>query len=300
MLDPSSVCRAEIDRFLQGAPRSDLCPAALREIASMRFVSLVETTIEGRHARVALAHRRHPGGPVATSLSNRLPMLEQWIRRKHVDIMDVVQAFSACRHLRVGAGLLNMERHPCLTSVKRHLSSAAYHPWLTKALYHCSIEDMYRQLPKDIVATDDAGKRRQWARDAKEVRGKHLLQRATYQDVLKGAIVEHVGWSGSQCGTTLACPAAMMKLTQLSEVIGQPSTNQYGGEEADRRGALQAGEYSSEDEVAVGFAEQPMYFRVVLANLGNKKMVKIPVGCAGHSAKCLQIMILYYWNEYML
>jgi hypothetical protein len=54
-----------------------------RQVARLRFVIVVETTIEAKHARVSLARRAHYIGPVAVSLSNRLGMLES-LRHKGV------------------------------------------------------------------------------------------------------------------------------------------------------------------------------------------------------------------------
>jgi hypothetical protein len=48
----------------------------VKNVARLRFVMVVETTVEAKHARVTAARRSHVIGPVRVSLSNRLVMLE--------------------------------------------------------------------------------------------------------------------------------------------------------------------------------------------------------------------------------
>ena len=50
--------------------------AFAKDVARLRFIIVVETSIESKHARVSLARRTHTIGPVKVSLSNRLPLLD--------------------------------------------------------------------------------------------------------------------------------------------------------------------------------------------------------------------------------
>ena len=141
-LSPAGFRRPEIDKFLAGTPRSCLDFDTQKEIAALRFVSTVEASIEGRHARVAVAHRCHAVGPVKVSLANRLPMLEQCIVKKHICPVDLIECFGKARSLRVGARMLNLHTHPAvLRAVAEGRSTSGYHTQLTKALYNCSLED---------------------------------------------------------------------------------------------------------------------------------------------------------------
>lgn len=76
--------RDGLEAFLQGAALRDLPLDFQLRVGTFRFVPVVETTIEEKHARVSLAKRRHHIGPVRVSLSNRLPLLERWILRGQV------------------------------------------------------------------------------------------------------------------------------------------------------------------------------------------------------------------------
>ena len=68
--------RAAIDSVVAGAPRFSMPDYVLNVIASFRFIPVVETTIEGKHAKVAL---ESPGflGAVRVSLSNRFQVVER-------------------------------------------------------------------------------------------------------------------------------------------------------------------------------------------------------------------------------
>lgn len=69
--------RVGLDLFATTSiPLRELGAFFVSEVAKLRFVIVVETTIENKHARVTLARRTHAIGPVIVSLTNRILMLD--------------------------------------------------------------------------------------------------------------------------------------------------------------------------------------------------------------------------------
>ncbi len=76
-MNPAGPLRNSVDFLAKGVITVLECPAhVVKSIARLRFVVVVETTIENKHARVTMARRKHTIGPVRVSLSNRLLMLD--------------------------------------------------------------------------------------------------------------------------------------------------------------------------------------------------------------------------------
>ena len=140
LMAPGSLFSREVDRFIdEGVPRNSLATPLLEEIAIFRVIMMLETIMEQRHAIASVTVRRHFIGPVRLSLSNRLPMLERWVRLGQVSGAEVLEAFSESLQLlrqpdHVGVGLhslLNTAHTPATMRVN-----------LAKVIYRCSLEDM--------------------------------------------------------------------------------------------------------------------------------------------------------------
>jgi hypothetical protein len=95
---------AGLEAFINGTPRSE-CNVVFRErIAAFRFVPVVETSIESKHARTTLARRMHHLGPVRISLANRLPFLERAVRVGHISPVSLLEQFHKARSLALVPG----------------------------------------------------------------------------------------------------------------------------------------------------------------------------------------------------
>jgi len=76
-MQPGGRLRVGLDLFATTSiPLRELGAFFVSEVAKLRFVIVVETTIENKHARVTLARRTHAIGPVIVSLTNRILMLD--------------------------------------------------------------------------------------------------------------------------------------------------------------------------------------------------------------------------------
>jgi hypothetical protein len=124
LLRPGSYFAEDMALFCNGASRSDLREASKKQVARFRFPSAVETTIEEKHARVAIARKAHHLGPVRASMANRLPMLERLLRRGHINIRELLECFEQARSLHSVPGLLGLELHPRLLGIRGTLVTA--------------------------------------------------------------------------------------------------------------------------------------------------------------------------------
>eukprot|EP00974_Lingulodinium_polyedra_P091242 8847906-Lingulodinium_polyedra.AAC.1 len=89
LLRPGSGFRVGLDDFLGGSPLNACHRLFQEQVAAFRFVVVVETTAESKHARATAVRRAHAVGPLKVSLANRMPLLERWLKRGHVQVTDV-------------------------------------------------------------------------------------------------------------------------------------------------------------------------------------------------------------------
>ena len=113
LLQPGAFIDA-LKSWVDGASFSSLPLTFQEKVAELRFIPIVETTIEEKHARVSLAKSRHHIGPVRVSLANRLPLLERWLKRGQVSAAKLLECFNQARSLKAVPALLNIDDHPSL------------------------------------------------------------------------------------------------------------------------------------------------------------------------------------------
>jgi hypothetical protein len=115
LIKPGSAFLHGVTAFvINGCDFDDLNGDCQYEIAVFRFLWAIETTIEARHAKAALELRHHFCGPVRISLSNRLPMMEDFIANGVVTGTELLDAFNAARRLLDMAECFGFSRHPSL------------------------------------------------------------------------------------------------------------------------------------------------------------------------------------------
>ena len=83
---PGKDLHGDFLAFVAGTPREELSDQFRQKLAEFRFVPATETTIERKHAVTTRSGRRATNvGAVATSLSNRMPILERRLQRDGVE-----------------------------------------------------------------------------------------------------------------------------------------------------------------------------------------------------------------------
>ncbi len=75
-LEPGTHLRKCLEEFVDGEQVVEVGVEFARAVARLRFVIVVESTMESRHARVTVSRRSHAIGPVRVSLANRLGLLD--------------------------------------------------------------------------------------------------------------------------------------------------------------------------------------------------------------------------------
>lgn len=294
LLKEGAPFRAELVKFIAGAALADLDSAFVRHVAVLRCIITVETSIESRHALVTLAKRKHPIGPVRVSLSNRLPLLERWLRRGHIDMGTIIECFTEARSLHKAAGLLNLDAHPCLMRIADKSPTASkVHPWLTRALYNCSAESMYHSVAK--AAKKDATRKRKAAElDLKLVPAKESSP-PVYADVLRLLMWDHFGHMVT-AGAVYMCNKNMLKVQSLGLRLHGPRSK---ADVASLRGERMGGAEPQSDlecddcDDADMEIDATISFKLVMPNFGGKKTLRMPVGAGGRVETGLPIISLH-------
>ena len=157
-------------------------------LASWRFISVAESTIESKHAKVSLAEKSHPIGPTRVSLANRLPLLERLLLRGHADVQTVIRHFARARKLSAIPALLGFEKHPALRGVKK---ASALRPVLAHIIYGTGLEDAFRS----VAAVSKEHRRAQVdeaIREEKLLRGEKRTKKGCgFDDVLLRSMHDH-------------------------------------------------------------------------------------------------------------
>ena len=84
LMQRESPFRRALDLFIAGHPRAGMPAHFLATLGEFRCMPVIETTIEGRHARIAKRSKLQSVGPVKVSLENRMPLLERSLQQ-HLD-----------------------------------------------------------------------------------------------------------------------------------------------------------------------------------------------------------------------
>jgi hypothetical protein len=148
LLQVDAPFRIAMESFVDGAPRHSLCPAALAQIAIFAFTPIIETTIEGKHAKVSLETQAGIG-PVRVSLANRLPLLESRIQHDPSVAEKLAQQFIAMRHLKRIPALFSFHDHPHLLAqvpAQRFRSASSYVKPSTEIIYRCDLHSLFQSL----------------------------------------------------------------------------------------------------------------------------------------------------------
>ena len=279
LLQPGSEFRTGLDDFLGGSPLHGCNRLFQEQVATFRFMIIVETTVESKHARVSAVRRAHAVGPVKVSLANRMPLLERWLKRKHVQVIDVVQSLSGTRTLPRAASLLNLDNHPAMRDVSglRRGGPAAMHPVLASVLYNCDMDSMFKPQ-KEAAATDRTAKRKRAATELRLTGARTHRHLPKFHEVEKAAMIEHLITVLSM-QAVYKCPRTLLDMQPLSTRLDEPNTK--------RQRTLSVDTLPDHDittdvaEIAQDVVGGDVHFKLVLANPSKKKLLKPAIGIGG-------------------
>ncbi|CAE7488403.1 unnamed protein product, partial [Symbiodinium sp. KB8] len=275
--------------WVEGACFSDLPSAFQEQVAAWRFVPVVETTIEEKHARVSLAKKRHHLGPVRVSLANRLPLFERWLKRGHVSAADFLTFFMQARRLRAIPCLLNIEDHPSFDGDVLAGKPSQLHTLLTKVLYRCSLKDMYHSFAS--VGKEHERAKRGAAKMQAQLVDNGARQALSLERVLRVSMMQHlVKLHNDDEGTVFySSPQSCLALQSVESALNEPLTKR---QRADPDAAAEA-EYDVPMDLDIDAVDaapeqreqQTVTFQIVLKNPSDKKTIRPAVGAGGRLSK---------------
>lgn len=271
-----SNLRACLDRFIDGEHLQNL-PAEFRmSVAMLRFPPCVETTIEAKHARVAVAKRAHHIGPVRVSLANRLGMFDRSVRKGQIDCAELLRLFAQARSLQRVPGLLGLDGHPDLQF--GNARPASLRVALAKVVYHCDMVNMFKNSGAEARA-NQAGKRRAAVAEAKLLAVGRPRKARDFDTVVRHAMQSHLLCMHE------AVPARMysarrscLELAPFAHMLEQPAT----------KASQAAGDLPTGDDLPCDVECNPkadesdiVHFQITLKNPKDKQVVRVAPGAGG-------------------
>ena len=264
LLQPGSQFVNQLQDFADGRPRDQLSRRFLTEVAKYRFIPIVETTIEEKHARVSQGWRQHYISPVRVSLCNRMPMLERLILKEQIQVPELLEAFTSVRQLRLVPGLLNVETHHLLLD-RSNLSSQYLRNIIMSIVYQTNLESMFHSTA--TAKRHHKRRKDQLDRAAAKLVGAPKLP--VFDKMMRDLMQGHL-MKTSKPGLTYSAPRSILDHVALCPTLGQPRTAPAAEALAENPGID-----IDEDVHAIGF------FQIVLANPSAKKTVPIAIGSGG-------------------
>ena len=208
---------------------------------SFRFVPVVETTIEQKHAKLTKSRRKHgPIGPVRASLSNRLPALQKSLLLDQMDMGILLECFSKCRKTFQLPALFGVQDHTLLNLTDAHgrllpMATTDLHTHMSQILYHADLDSMFVET-MDLQAHYKNHKRLGSLQVAQYVGRQHLGRISvpkTIDDVLLGLMEAHFSQQlgGSDHTPKLfSAKASTLKLLALETCVGHPAHSGHPGQ----------------------------------------------------------------------
>jgi hypothetical protein len=268
--------------FAGGLQRDRLTPNTLTQIARLRFIPTVETTVEEKHARVSQANRRHHISPVRVSMANRMPLLERLLARGHVNALRLLEVFTQARKLAKLPGLLCIESHdlllePCASSAPRRKA-------LCSVIYQCDLKSLF--WPSEAAKRHHQRAKYKHGREIAKVlgdRGRPGCQgqsgQLAYEPIVMRAMMAHLV-KVHQPASTYSAPKSACEASSLLAALSQPQTLARAGPDPYPAAPDDDGDTGAGLDID-GASEPHIFFHIVLANPAAKKLVPVAIGSGG-------------------
>ena len=147
----SGSLRQDLDAFADGAEMSmDL----RRYICRLKFIPIVERTIEAPHALVNLKVGKKSVSPPYISLATRLSLLDTEFK-EDAEMGALVAAYSQVRDIKTMASLLHLEMHPDLQHILGHDCNKSLQV-LSQIVYRCDLVSRFASQRQARRAHDKA------------------------------------------------------------------------------------------------------------------------------------------------
>lgn len=262
LLRPGAEFREDLETFIGCANRRTLREESQKVIARQWFKKNTETSIERKHAMVAMAQALRRMGGVKVSPANRMGMLEQWLGRGHTSGGDLLRCVDKARSVCDCPEYLGLERHPELIS-GGELRSTSYRKVLGRVSCRCDIVPIYHGAGA-AQKKHASSKRKESTADAKIMdKAKHQVSNNL---VLMNMMQDH------------ACPAIVVELHSLESQLRVPTSKRIRLKQEEAPAlvdALEPGVEGIESEQSV------IYFKFAYTRIGDKQAPRVApgVGC---------------------
>ena len=286
----------DLRRLAEGAGMQDLSREFRLAVAPLRFVPVVETTIESKHAVTTRLHRRDTNaGPVMVSLRNRMSIIERRIR--HETGRDgtpsffcrLAQQLSIARRLSTAPSRLGLQRHPLLVrleNVQGKRARAFLQKPLTSVLYRTDVEAQFQPMDAARKDHEDYHRRNKQVVQGKlesgfvgQSGGRPRARAGPYERLRGGMILEHFRVVGSSRedgrATLFSLPAGSSGVVQSVSSFFAGSLDAATAER--RLRAVDAEPLDADHGEAPELEVPPLFFSVVKSRpSANKRMFVNP------------------------
>ena len=274
---------------------------------ALALTPVVETTIEGKHAKVALEPQGKLG-PVRVSLANRLELIESRLTLSPDTMQRLVRELHRTRSLRKIPALFSFADHAllreCIPEDKRRRPSYYAAP-CAAIIYRCDIHSLFQSYSGE-------NKRHARKQDSDRRKGAHLFNErdhvgpgrakpppVTADSCMQALMLDHFRSVARTTGTTATVfqiPTSACQMVPLGSFLGNADSV---GES--KRREVEAADASMAPDMDVGASlDAPgdpegagidtMFFRCVHLQPSDKKQVKLAPG-AGRRIRSTAIAI---------
>ena len=269
LMKPGAHFRGELIKFNNGAIRRSLSNPFRKQISAFRLPSCVETTIEEKHARVALQKKAHHLGPVRASLANRMPWMERLLMRGHLTVQELIDAIDEMRSLCDVPAKLGLSTHPAMLAHQGAKPSQLLKP-LVKVVYRCEVASAYQDV-------SDVGKLNLKRKAAQYSLNKKLCKEAesvklSADVVTRRAMKDHFLDVSAEKNRFYSVKRSSFKVEGLMDSLLEPATKRMKLDFENEKPTNNP-DVDVDDELS-----EMVCFKVVQTDAAKKKTVPVAVG----------------------
>lgn len=281
----------ELGNFANGKAFCDTTPAFQQAVMPLRFIPVVETIIESKHAVSTRLHKRDThAGPVMVSLSNRMVVIERRLATPSF-FEALSEELQVSRYLGVAPARFGFQKHPVLLELenargKRDVRAYLQKP-LTAVIYRTDIEGQYNPM-NDARKDHEQFMRRQQktVASALQNRGAQEQQLVCLDTVKKNLILDHFRFVAT-CGEGGRRQIFSLPTTSSAQIVDLLSF--LDGADSRQKHRVDAGALDGDGDDAANI-DQHMFFTVTKAKPSANHFLRIAPG-AGRTIKAGQMAI---------
>ena len=289
---------AELERFAGGLSFEQTSPDFQTAVMRLRFVPVVETIIESKHAVSTRLHKRDThAGPVMVSLYNRMVILEQRLEHEPGFFCKLAQQMAGARHLGTLPAKLGLHRHPLFIELenskgRRGVAAFLQKP-LTAVIYRTDLDGQYKPLTTARRQHEHFHKQNEDRIQSALQEHKGSQQALGVGDQVRHALIlDHfrtVASSSDGRAMVFSLPShAQVSMQRLADFFAKPDARQSARNSGVLEDCAEDLQAASNDDQAAG--SRPVFFTVTKARPSANHHLYVHPG-AGPSLKSKHVAI---------